>query len=284
MSDVSVLTLVKNRAVHLQRLVEGLRRSTTPPRELIVVDMSEPPVALDPVPEFPVTVVRLETPGLPLAQARNLAARHAGGSHLLFLDVDCIPMAGLVASIDAALSAADDLICAEVLYLPAEAVGEDWTEAGLTSVAAPHPVRAFPPEGSRIEPNAGLFWSLTFGTRRRTFDDVGGFDEAFTGYGAEDTDFGFRCRDAGLPLVFRSGPGSFHQHHAVHHPPLQHFDAIVANATRFHTRWKIWPMEGWLKSFAERGLLRVGPDRLTVLRQPMPSEIEAARQPREVRF
>lgn len=284
MSDVSVLTLVKNRERHLRRLIEGLRRSTTPTRELVIVDMSDRPIALDPVSEFPVTVVRLETPGLPLAQARNLAARHAGGSHLLFLDVDCIPMAGLVDSIDDALGATDALICAEVLYLAADAVADDWTEAGLKAVAATHPVRAFPAKGSRIEPNAGLFWSLTFGIRRSTFEAIGGFDEAFTGYGAEDTDFGFRCRDADLPLVFLGGSGSFHQHHDVHHPPLQHFDAIVANATRFHARWGIWPMEGWLTRFAERGLLRLDGDRLTVLRRPEPSEIERARQPPDVRF
>lgn len=284
MSAVSVLTLVKNRGLHLRRLVEGLRRSTTPPRELIVVDMSDAPIALDPVAEFPVTVVRLETPHLPLARARNLAARHAGGSHLLFLDVDCIPMAGLVESIDTALRAADALICAEALYLAAEAVADDWTEAGLKAVAAPHPVRAFPVEGWRIEPNAGLFWSLTFGIRRRTFQSIGGFDEAFTGYGAEDTDFGFRCRDAGLPLVFLGGPGSLHQHHQVYHPPLQHFDAIVANATRFHERWGLWPMEGWLKRFADQGFLSLGEERLHVVRKPEPSEVEAAKQPRQTRF
>lgn len=284
MSGISVLTLVRNRDLHLQRLIEGLRRSTTPPRELIVVDMSDHPITPDPIPEFPVTAIRLETRGLPLAEARNLAARHASGSQLLFLDVDCIPMAGLVGSMAGALSRDDALVCAEVHYLAAGAVADDWTEAGLTTVAAPHPVRDFPTVGSRIEANAGLFWSLTFGIRRDTFETIGGFDAAFTGYGAEDTDFGFRCRDAGLPLIFLGGPGSFHQHHDVYHPPLQHFDAIVANARRFYARWKIWPMEGWLKRFAEQGLICIDDAGLRVLRQPEPAEMRAAKQPSHVRF
>lgn len=284
MSDVSVLTIVKNRERHLRRLIEGLRRSTTMPRELIIVDMSDRPITPDAFPEFPVTLIRLETQGLPLAQARNLAARHAGGSQLLFLDVDCIPMAGLVESMARALSDDDALVCAEVFYLAADAVSDDWSETGLAAVAAPHPVRNFPETGSRIEPNAGLFWSLTFGMRRSTFEAVGGFDETFTGYGAEDTDFGFRCRDAGLPLVFVAGPGSFHQHHDVYHPPLQHFDAIVANAVRFHARWGVWPMTGWLSRFADQGLVRIAADALHVVRQPEPSEIAAAIQPRQVRF
>ena len=42
----SVLTIVRNRAAHLDQLVEGLRRSATPPAELVVVDMSDVPVTV----------------------------------------------------------------------------------------------------------------------------------------------------------------------------------------------------------------------------------------------
>ena len=281
---LSVLTLVKNRADHLQRLVEGLARSTTTPLELIVVDMSDEPVSIPPIVDFPVTIVRLMTDTLPLAQARNLAAHHAEGDHLLFLDVDCIPMADLVGRIDAELSNVNALICAEVRYLAANDVSDDWTEAGLTAVSATHPVRSFPDQGRRQEPNAGLFWSLTFGIRKSAFDAVGGFDEAFTGYGAEDTDFGFRCRDAGLPLLFIGGSGSFHQHHGVYDPPLQHFDAIIANARLFHDRWNVWAMDGWLKAFAALGLVSFDGKTLEDVRTPTPAEIQAARRSSDVRF
>nr|WP_281380632.1 glycosyltransferase [Brevundimonas variabilis] len=275
--------MVKNRDDHLANLVEGLRRSSRPPDELIIVDMSDRPVE-GPETDFPSRVVRLETDGLPLAQARNLAAAHAGGDHLLFLDVDCIPMRTLPCLMDVALCASDALICAEVLYLGAGDVGPGWSEAGLLGNGRPHPVRTFPRTGLRPEANAGLFWSLAFGLRRKTFAALGGFDERFTGYGAEDTDFGFRARDAGVPLLFMGGAGAFHQHHGVLDPPLQHFDDILANARTFHRLWGFWPMTGWLTAFERLGLVSLDDQRLVRLRAPTGAEIEAARKPPSAPF
>ncbi|WP_231635631.1 glycosyltransferase family 2 protein [Novosphingobium sp. ST904] len=114
---LSVLTIVKNRAGHLAQLIEGLRRSAAAPFELVVVDMgSDPPATIGDLP-FPARVVRLDGGGLPLAAARNAAARAASGDYLLFLDVDCIPMRGLVDAMADALAANDALICAQVRYL-----------------------------------------------------------------------------------------------------------------------------------------------------------------------
>lgn len=265
---ISVLTIVRNRAGHLAQLVEGLRRSTQPPAELVVVDMaSDAPVEIADA-GFPVQVKRLATEHLPLAEARNLAARHASCENLLFLDVDCIPMRALVGAIDQALGQTDALICAEVLYLGPDDARGTWDEADLAARGTPHPVRDFPAQGLRAEPNPGLFWSLAFGIRRARFDALGGFDEAYRGYGGEDTDFGFRADAAGLPLLFMGGPGAFHQHHPSPDPPLGHFGDIVRNAQIFRTRWGFWPMEGWLRQFETMGLIRIEPSALQVLRQP----------------
>lgn len=281
--SLSVLTLVKNRSDHLANLVEGLRRSARPPDELVIVDMSDRPID-GPNADFPSRVVRLETDGLPLAQARNVAAAHASGNHLLFLDVDCIPMAHLVGIMDASLCASDALICAEVLYLGAGDAVPGWAEADLMRRGRPHPIRDFPKTGLRPETNAGLFWSLAFGLRRNAFEALGGFDERFTGYGAEDTDFGFRARDAGLPLLFMGGAGAFHQHHGVFDPPLQHFDDILANARTFQRSWGIWPMDGWLTAFERLGLMRLEGGHLIRLRPPTAAEVEAARKPPNAPF
>ncbi|MBK2451753.1 glycosyltransferase family 2 protein, partial [Escherichia coli] len=160
------------------------------------------------------------------------------------------------------------LICAEVLYLGPEEARGAWDEAELKLGARPHPVRPFPASGVRREDNAGLFWSLAFGIEKSRFSALGGFDEAFTGYGAEDTDFGFRVQASGIPLLFMGGAGAFHQHHASADPPLGHFDDIVRNAQLFRDRWNFWPMEGWLRAFADRGLIEFGPDTLTVISRP----------------
>ena len=276
--NMSVLTLVKNRASHLAQLIEGLRRSEAMPAELIVVDMNGgwvPPRSC-----FPIRVIDMPSAGLPLARSRNAAAVAARSENLLFLDVDCIPMRSLIRGMTDCLSQTDGLICAPVRYLGPAELGEHWDEQSLLSVAQPHPVRAFPATGLKIEANAGLFWSLAFAVRRAVFTHLGGFDEAFDGYGAEDTDLGFRARRAGVALYFSGGPGAFHQYHDVFDPPLQHFRDIVANAITFHGRWNVWPMEGWLERFAAMGLIELSSSAITILRAPTGDEIANARKQR----
>jgi hypothetical protein len=122
-----------------------------------------------------------------------------------------------------------------------------------------------------------------FAVRRTSFERLGGFDETFRGYGGEDTDFAFRARDAGVPLLFTGSTRAFHQHHAIHDPPLNHFYDIVANAERFHARHRFWPMEGWLDAFAGMGLIEppgAGPH-LRVIRAPSEAEIAASACPPE---
>lgn len=276
--SVSVVTIVKGRRAHLLRVLEGLARGA-PPDEVVVVEMGESEGAL-PSLCIPLRQVVMGREGLPLAAARNAGRAAAASDTLLFLDVDCIPASGLVPSLGAALAREDALICCPIRYLPTDAVRDGWREDELEAAGLAHPARAFPDEGLVAIDNPGLFWSLAFGIRTATFDRVGGFDEDFTGYGAEDTDFAFRARDAGIPLLFAGGPGAFHQHHPGYDPPLQHFADIVANARRFRARHGFWPMDGWLDAFAARGL--IAPDRehdIAVLRQPNAEDIAAARLP-----
>jgi len=280
MDDVAVCTLVKGRAGHLHAMLDGLARGTRLPDRCVVVEMGPQPTALPALP-FPVVLHHMPSPGLPLAAARNAAARLAAATRLIFLDVDCIPAANLVEALAADIAAADALICCEVRYLAAADRGLD--EAAMLARGQRHPIRDFPPAGLRPEPNAGLFWSLAFGIRRESFIRLGGFDEGFTGYGAEDTDFAFRARAAGLPLLFTGSARAFHQHHAIHDPPLHHFADIVANADRFRALHGFWPMQGWLDAFAGMGLIAApgGGTALRILRAPTAAEIAASACPPE---
>lgn len=278
MTTLSALTLVRNRQAHLDRLVEGLMLSASPPDELIVIDMSDAPVRLPPV-DFPVRIERLPGDALPLAAARNLAAALASGDILLFLDVDCIVSSAVCGRMQAVLAEHDAVVCPEVLYLPAGAVRPGpLSETDLKAAGRPHPVRPFPREGESPEGNPGLFWSLAFAVRRSTFERIGGFDETYVGYGAEDTDLGFRIAREGLPLLFAGGAPVFHQHHDGYDPPLQHFRALIANAKRFNAAWSIWPMDGWLRAMAVLGLVDWSSDELTICRDPTPAEIAAAQK------
>jgi hypothetical protein len=50
------------------------------------------------------------------------------------------------------------------------------------------------------------------------------------------------------------GAVAFQQHHSISDPPVEHLDDIIRNANIFHQCWRWWPMEGWLRAFADRGL------------------------------
>jgi GT2 family glycosyltransferase len=267
MTGVSVLTLARGRTAHLRQLFEGLKRCRPLPAELVLVDMNDAPSPIPGAP-FPIRRIALRGECLPLAAARNLAARSAVGDHLLFLDADCIPSRAVIALIESALDEVDGLVCPQALYLGPEDARGAWTEAELIAAGRPHPARVFPDVGFRRETNYGLFWSLAFGVRRTTFDRIGGFDEAFTGYGGEDTDFGFHAKQLGVPLLFAGGDVVFHQHHPVSDPPVEHLGDIVRNAQVFRRKWGWWPMEGWLNSFESAGQIAFSSDRSSVSMSP----------------
>nr|WP_217922844.1 glycosyltransferase [Miltoncostaea oceani] len=281
--SLSVCTLVRNRNALLRRVLEGLERSTVPPRELVVVRAG----GEDPAPVLAaarrVRVVVEELPGddevIPYSAARNRAAAAATGSAVCFLDADAIPGPGLVAALDAALADEDAIAIGDILYLPPGAVGDDWTAGGLRALGRRHPGRPAPPAaGVAACDRHELVWGTCFAMRRDRFLELGGFHEGFQGYAGEDTDLAIRARAAGVPLRVVAGAEVLHQHHDVWDPPLQQFRATLANARVFRDRHGWWPMGGWLDGFARLGLIAWDGDDVRVLRDPTPGEIDAARR------
>ena len=261
-SRISILTIVKGRKDHLNNLLLGIRRQTTPPDEVVIVHMNQEPDDQLEDPGVPLYQYSISTPGhpLPLALARNTAAARAGGDCLLFLDVDCIPHPDYVGSLSRSVHRSRSLVMGEVRYLPEGANGEGWTVGSLDRAGQPHPRRP-QLELSQTAPAPGyeLFWSLTFGILRSDFERIGGFDTRFTGYGGEDTDFAFTAREIQLPFLL-SGARVYHQHHESHDPPYGHLKDIVTNATIFRQKWGHYPMEGWLRTFREEGLIEWDPE------------------------
>jgi GT2 family glycosyltransferase len=183
-----------------------------------------------------------------------------------------------VGAYDAALATRDALFMGGVRYLPAGAADGGWDESELARAGVEHSARQAP-RGAAAPPPYDLFWSLSFAVRRRTFlERLGGFDARFTGYGAEDTDFAFTARTAGVPLEWCAGAVAYHQDHEAYDPPLQHLHAIVANAVAFRRKWEVWPMEGWLRAFAEAGYVRWEGAALEVVAEPPPEALAAARR------
>ena len=277
---VSLLVIARGREQHLRRLIDGANRAAARPREIVVVHMGEAETE-DLQSRIPVRQFHLEVPcagALPLARARNLAAHHAAGGLDVFLDVDCIPahdLFGILAEDSARLGG---IAMAAPRYLraplPPGAPADDGT---LTRDSVPHPARAglHAAEGALPSWRYEMFWTLGFAVGATDFERIGGFDESFTGYGAEDTDFAFTARERGVPLGF-SRATMFHQHHGSYRPPLNHFADIVANATVFHKKWGTWPMEGWLGAFARLGLVDWSPSSPSIRVRRAPTQAETA--------
>lgn len=270
---MNVITLVHGRERQLRNLILGLERSTVPITGLWVVFMNQAPLALDSA-HFPIHALRIDEPDgrLPLARARNAVI--GKGGRWVFLDVDCIPAADLIATYAQALEAAPQVLhLGEVRYLPEAASTEQWSAESLLHDAVVHPLAVHRTPAGTAMPYA-LFWSLNFACSAATFERIGGFDAGYAGYGGEDTDFAFRARAQGVALSSAAAL-AFHQYHCMYDPPLNHLEAIVANAQRFYRQWQCWPMEGWLQGFAERGLVRWTASELEMLRLPSHREIDA---------
>lgn len=279
-ADPSVLTLVRGRADRLRNLMRGLARQTARPGELVIAWMQPEPAPDLPDPGCPVRHLHVPGEPMPLAAARNRAAEAAASDLLIFLDVDCIPGRGLVAAYAEAAARTDGLFLGEVLYLPPGLAAGDG--ADLDRLGRAHPARPPVPEtGIRPEPDSGQLWGLSFALPARAWDAVGGMDEAYAGYGGEETDLAARLAAGGLPTYWVAGARAYHQHHPVHVPPLQHFAPILANAARFRARHGRWCMTYWLGQFRDAGLIDwdEGADAIRLVRSPTPPEIAASFRP-----
>ena len=269
MSTVSVVTLAKGRPAHLRNVLRGLERQTRRPAEFVVAVMQDAPYDLPEV-GFPVRQILVPGTELPLAAARNRGVAAAGGDVVVFLDVDCIPAPDLVADYARGLAELDGLLMGEVLHLPERATLGDWTCEAFAVVAERHSDRRGPPaSGLEICNDYRCFWSLNFAIRRATFLATGGFDERYTGYGGEDTDFGKVLDQAGIPIAWMKGGLAYHQYHPHHMPPVHHLDSVVRNAELFEAKWGYRTMGHWLYAFKVMGLIDDAPDRpIRILRRP----------------
>ncbi len=269
MTEVSVITLGRGRPDHMRNLVLGLTRQTALPAELVVGVMQADLYDLPEAP-FPIRQIRVEGDALPLAAARNTAARAAVSDKLVFLDMDCIPGPDLVSLYDRRLDEFDGLLMGEVLYLPGGATREGWRTESFDAVGVKHSDRYGPPQAD-IEPcdDYRCFWSLNFAMRRDTFFAGGGFDEQFVGYGAEDTDFAKGLWAAGVPIAWVKGGLAYHQYHPHFMPPVHHIDSVVRNAELFEAKWGYRTMGHWLYAFRLMGLVDDTPGRpIRILRRP----------------
>lgn len=212
---------------------------------------------------------------LPLAAARNAAVAQLADCELIvLLDVDCLPDPGLLAAYAvaaASLPPERSLLIGPVGWLEGPVPASGPAPAAMARARATVK-RAFPDAGVTPEPRPDLFWSLSYALSPQAHRRAGGFDETFTGWGAEDTDFGRRALAQGLKLWKVAGAWAYHQPHPPARSRPGQVAALAQNAARFHARWGDWPMPDVLTELARAGDIAWTPRGTTLeVRSPAPA-------------
>ena len=275
MTDYSVIITHYNRESNLRNTLHGLARQTIVPKEILVVDMGNGIGNFDDVP-CAVKILDYERAWrfLPLASARNFGAQWSDTERLVFLDVDCIPARDFGKKITNALNDCNGLIMGSPKYMLRPAA-PTMDQHGLEQNSVSHPSRP-KIDGLREENCYELFWSLCFSIFRNTFLELGGFDEGYKGYGAEDTDFALKLKAARIPF-FLSDAEVYHQQHPIYVPPLNHLEAITNNCNHFFGKWGYWPMVDCLTEFSDGGFIDWTPDSeqaIRLLKRPSEHQVK----------
>ncbi len=261
--SIGIVTVARDRREHLAQQFRSIAQQSTPPSRHVVVDLGGDPIG--PIADntgVDVTVVHGPRNGpVPIAAARNLGASAVATDVMVFLDVDCLCAPHLVDDYVRRAGVHPGLWCGPVGYLPEMSPQSYWAPHGslrtdaLALRSEYHTGRPSIGQSDHRVADWDMFWSLSFAVDVGTWERIGGFDERFVGYGAEDTDFAFNARRVGVELWHTGAAQTFHQHHPVSRPPIEHLDDICRNATRFHDKWGTWPMLGWLRAFADMGAI-----------------------------
>lgn len=183
--------------------------------EIIVADNGSTTPPAEVVGRFPgVRLIEEPTPGP--GPARNRGASLARGEILAFIDADCVAGPGWLAAIARRLDAPKVMILGgdvQILYADA---------------ARPTAIEAYEAEfGYRMEHyirNQNFTGTGNLATRRKVFDDVGGFAGIGT---AEDRDWGQRAFARGYPIDWAPEMLAFH--------PARHSFAELARKWDRHT-------------------------------------------------
>jgi GT2 family glycosyltransferase len=204
MPSVTVVVPARDRADRLRALLHSLGDAD------VVVALDRPTDAVERVcADARARVVRAQAPGP--AAARNAGWRAAAGGLIAFTDDDCVAAPGWLEALERAA-------------------------AGAPGALVQGRVEPHPDEEDRIGPfartlrvrDAGPFFqTANVLYPRAVLERLGGFDEAYAFPAGEDTDLGWRAKEAGVGAVFAADALVWH---AVHEPGWR---GLVRDARRW---------------------------------------------------
>ena len=188
----------------LAMVLAALAGQTHQPLDIVVADdgSATPPAVPDGV-----RLVSQPDLGFRAAAARNLGAAGSTSDVLVFLDADTVPEPGFVAALIRRASACPDVL----------AVGRR-RHADLSGDGRELPEPAWLQQGyaatrDLLDADGRSFRyviSAVLACRRSLFEDLGGFDERYVGYGGEDWDLAYRAWNAGAVLVHERAAVAWH--------------------------------------------------------------------------
>lgn len=212
---VSVVIAHYEQPAQLARTWAALCRQTVAPVEVVIADDGSAGAPVPPSGGPPVRVVTQPDRGFRAATARNLGARHTNGDVLVFLDADTVPEPGFVEALTRRVVRCPDVLAvgrrrhADLTGLP-----PDVDPAVAPRLAEPAWLRdAYAASRDLLDADGRSFRfviSAVLACRRSLFDDLGGFDERFVGYGGEDWDLAYRAWNAGAVLVHERAAVAWH--------------------------------------------------------------------------
>jgi len=212
---VSVVVAHYEQPAALARTWAALCGQTLPPVDVVIADDGSAVPPQPPGGGPPVQVRTQPDMGFRAAAARNLGARHTTGEVLVFLDADTVPEPRFLEMLTRRVAVCPDVLAvgrrrhADLGALPA---GADQS----TAPELPEPAwlrEGYAASRDLLDADGRSFRfviSAVMACRRSLFDDLGGFDERFVGYGGEDWDLAYRAWNAGAVLVHERDAVAWH--------------------------------------------------------------------------
>jgi glycosyltransferase involved in cell wall biosynthesis len=245
--QVSIIIPTYNRAANLRHCLESLCQQLGPPFEVLVCDDGSTDDTRALVLGFTdrLNLRYLWQPhlGFRAGAARNMGLKQARGAYTILLDSDLVVPPTFVAAHMAALMAEAGVGVNSYVYRTSGPV--DVTDKGYGDLHAALQEVLIPDHRDRFHlfdrpdavEEAYFLDSNAVSFRTKDLIALQGFDEAFVGWGHEDTDLGYRMGARGFKLrLLKEGAVAYH----LHHPIVANKETEQqANWERMRQKWRL---------------------------------------------